>query len=104
MPARLEEVHHAKQEGIEFKFLTNPVKVIGNEKGQVTGLECIKMELGEPDASGRRSPKEVESSNFILEVDTVVMAIGTSPNPRITSYNVCYTKLLRCNSSSTACI
>ncbi len=85
MPARLEEVHHAKQEGIEFKFLTNPVKVIGNEKGQVTGLECIKMELGEPDASGRRSPKEVESSNFILEVDTVVMAIGTSPNPLIRS-------------------
>jgi len=83
MPARLEEVHHAKEEGIEFLLLTNPTKVIGNEKGKVVGLECVKMELGDADASGRRSPKVVEGSNYILEVDTVIMSIGTSPNPLI---------------------
>ncbi len=83
MPARLEEVHHAKEEGIEFLFLNNPVRVVGNEKGQACGLECIKMELGEPDSTGRRSPKAIEGSNYILDVDTVIMSIGTSPNPLI---------------------
>ncbi len=83
MPARLEEVHHAKEEGIEFLFLNNPVKVVGDGKGKVSGLECVKMELGEPDASGRRSPVVVEGSNYTLDVDTVIMSIGTSPNPLI---------------------
>ncbi len=83
MPARREELHHAKEEGIEFLFLNNPVKVVGDGKGKVSGLECVKMELGEPDASGRRSPKAVEGSNYTLDVDTVVMSIGTSPNPLI---------------------
>ncbi len=83
MPARLEEVHHAKEEGIEFLFLNNPVKVVGDGKGKVSGLECVKMELGEPDSSGRRSPKAVEGSNYTLDVDTVIMSIGTSPNPLI---------------------
>ncbi len=83
MPARHEEIHHAIDEEIELKTLTNPVKIIGNEKGQVIGMECVKMELGEPDASGRRSPKVIEGSNFIIDVDTVVMSIGTSPNPLI---------------------
>lgn len=83
MPARLEESHHAKEEGIEFLFLNNPIKVIGNENGKVSGLECVKMELGEADASGRRSPKTIEGSNYILDVDTVIMSIGTSPNPLI---------------------
>ena len=83
MPARREELHHAKEEGIEFLFLNNPVKVVGDGKGKVSGLECVKMELGEPDASGRRSPKVVEGSNYTLDVDTVVMSIGTSPNPLI---------------------
>jgi len=81
MPARLEELHHAKEEGVIFHLLTNPVRVIGNEKGWVTGLECVRMELGEPDASGRRRPVEVKGSNFVIEVDTVVMALGTTPNP-----------------------
>lgn len=83
LPARKEEVHHAMEEGIEFMLLNNPVKVIGDDKGYVTGIECVKMELGEPDASGRRSPVEVKGSNFILDVDTVIMSIGTSPNPLI---------------------
>ena len=83
MPARREEIHHAKEEGIEFMLLNNPVKIIGDEKGYVKGIECVKMELGEPDASGRRSPVEVEGSNFVVDVDTVVMSIGTSPNPLI---------------------
>ena len=83
MPARIEESHHAKEEGIEFLYLNNPVKVIGNENGHVCGLECVKMELGEADASGRRSPKVIEGSNYILDVDTVIMSIGTSPNPLI---------------------
>lgn len=82
MPARAEEVHHAKEEGIHFCLLTNPTRVLG-EGGKVAGLECVKMELGEPDASGRRRPIEVPFSEFILEVDTVIMSLGTSPNPLI---------------------
>ncbi len=83
MPARAEEVHHAKEEGIEFLFLTNPVKVQSDGAGKVSGLECIKMELGAPDESGRRSPKKIAGSDFVLDVDTVIMSIGTSPNPLI---------------------
>lgn len=83
LPARAEEVHHAKEEGIEFKLLTNPVEVIGDEKGWVKALKCIKMELGEPDESGRRSPIPVEGSEFEVEADVVIMALGTSPNPLI---------------------
>ena len=83
MPARREEIHHAKEEGIIFKFLNNPLRIIGDENGQVTGMECIQMELGEPDASGRRRPVPVKDSNFILDVDAVIMSIGTSPNPLI---------------------
>lgn len=83
MPARLEEVHHAKEEGVEFLTLNNPVKIIPDENGRVKAMECIKMELGEPDESGRRSPIAVEGSNYELPVDTVVMSIGTSPNPLI---------------------
>lgn len=85
MPARLEEIHHAKEEGIEFRILTNPVKILNDGSGKVAGIECQIMELGEPDASGRRRPIAVEGSNFILDVDTVVMSIGTSPNPLIRS-------------------
>lgn len=85
MPARREEVHHAMEEGIEFLVLNNPVKIVGDENGYVTGMECVKMELGEPDESGRRRPVEVKDSNFVLDVDTVIMSIGTSPNPLIRS-------------------
>ena len=85
LPARVEEVHHAKEEGIEFRMLTNPVRVLGDEKGWVRGLECVEMELGEPDESGRRSPVVKEGSNFEIECDAVIMALGTSPNPRIKS-------------------
>ena len=85
MPARLEEVEHAKEEGIEFHLLRNPVEILNNGSGQVKGLECLKMELGEADASGRRTPVAIEGSNYILDVDTVVMSIGTSPNPLIQS-------------------
>ena len=81
LPARKEEVHHAKEEGIEFKMLTNPTRVIGNDKGWVTGLSCVEMELGEPDESGRRSPIEKQGSDFTVECDVVIMALGTSPNP-----------------------
>ena len=81
MPARAEEKHHAKEEGIEFKTLCNPVEIIGDENGRVCGMKCIRMELGEPDASGRRRPIEVPGSEFILDVDTVIMSLGTSPNP-----------------------
>jgi glutamate synthase (NADPH/NADH) small chain len=81
MPARREEIHHAKEEEIDFRLLTNPVAIHGDENGRVTEIECIRMELGEPDASGRRKPVEVEGSNFRLSVDCVVMAIGNSPNP-----------------------
>ena len=83
LPARKEEVHHAKEEGIEFMLLNNPVKINGDENGRVSSMQCIKMELGEPDESGRRRPKEVPGSEFELEVDTVIMSIGTSPNPLI---------------------
>ena len=83
MPARKEEIHHAKDEGIELRLLNNPVRILGDEKGWVNGLECVKMELGEPDASGRRSPVEVAGSEYVLDVDMVVMAIGQGPNPLI---------------------
>ncbi len=83
MPARLEEIHHAKEEGIEFLLLTNPTKIIGDEKGVVCGMECVKMELGEPDESGRRRPQVVEGSEFMLDVQSVIMSVGTSPNPLI---------------------
>lgn len=85
MPARLEEIHHAKEEGIIFKLLSNPVEILGDENGVVKGMKCIEMELGEPDASGRRSPVPKPGSEFELEVDCVVMAIGNSPNPLIRS-------------------
>ena len=85
LPARVEEVHHAKEEGIEFKMLTNPTAVLGDEKGWVRAINCVQMELGEPDESGRRSPVVVEGSDFEIECDVVVMALGTSPNPLIAS-------------------
>ncbi len=85
MPARLEERHHAKEEGIEFKTLCNPVEILGDENGSVKAIRCIRMELGEPDASGRRRPVEIPGSEFELPVDTVIMALGTSPNPLIRS-------------------
>ncbi len=81
LPARVEEVHHAKEEGIEFKMLTNPVRVLGDEKGWVRGITCVEMELGEPDESGRRSPVVKSDSEFDMECDVVIMALGTSPNP-----------------------
>ena len=83
LPARKEEVHHAKEEGIQFAMLTNPVEVLGDENGWVKSVKCIRMELGEPDASGRRSPVEVPGSEFEIETDTVIMSLGTSPNPLI---------------------
>ncbi|MBR5836766.1 MAG: NADPH-dependent glutamate synthase [Bacteroidales bacterium] len=83
LPARKEEVHHAKEEGINFAMLTNPVEVLGDENGWVTAVKCIRMELGEPDESGRRSPVEVPGSEFEIETDTVIMSLGTSPNPLI---------------------
>ncbi|MPN31548.1 Glutamate synthase [NADPH] small chain [bioreactor metagenome] len=83
MPARLEEIHHAKEEGVEFKFLTAPVAIHGDENGQAASLECVNMELGEPDASGRRRPVEVKDSNHQLAVDMVIAAIGNTPNPLI---------------------
>ena len=85
MPARLEEQHHAKEEGIEFKTLCNPVEILGDENGRVNGIKCVRMELGEPDASGRRRPVEKPGSEFELDVDCVIMSIGTSPNPLIRS-------------------
>ncbi len=85
LPARVEEVHHAKEEGIIFDLLTNPTEILYDEKGWVTGMKCIRMELGEPDASGRRRPVEVPDSEFIMELDTVIMSLGTSPNPLISS-------------------
>ncbi|MDO7786394.1 NADPH-dependent glutamate synthase [Desulforamulus aquiferis] len=84
LPARLEEVEHAEEEGVKFLFLTNPTRYIGNEEGWLTGLECIKMELGEPDASGRRKPVPIPDSTFILPLDVVVVAIGQGPNPLLT--------------------
>ena len=85
LPARREEVHHAKEEGVEFRMLTNPTQVIGDDKGWVTGLSCVEMELGEPDESGRRSPVVKEGSDFTIECDVVIMALGTSPNPLLKS-------------------
>ncbi|MGN0006654.1 MAG: NADPH-dependent glutamate synthase [Alistipes sp.] len=85
LPARREEVHHAKEEGIEFRMLTNPTRIIGDERGWVCGINCVRMELGEPDESGRRSPVEVAGSDFRIECDVVIMALGTSPNPLISS-------------------
>ncbi|MBQ8327424.1 MAG: NADPH-dependent glutamate synthase [Lachnospiraceae bacterium] len=85
LPARVEEVHHAKEEGIIFDLLTNPVEILQDENCWVTGIKCIKMELGEPDASGRRRPVEVAGSEFVIDVDTVIMSLGTSPNPLISS-------------------
>ena len=85
LPARLEEVHHAKDEGINFQLLTAPTAVLGNKDGWVSGLQCIRMELGEPDASGRRRPIEVAGSEFVLDVDTIIIAIGQGPNPLVQS-------------------
>lgn len=85
LPARVEEVHHAKEEGIIFDLLTNPVEIIADENGWVSGIKCIRMELGEPDASGRRRPVEVAGSEFTMDVDCVIMSLGTSPNPLISS-------------------
>ena len=85
LPARVEEVHHAKEEGVIFDLLTNPVEILADDKGWVTGMKCVRMELGEPDASGRRRPVEVPGSEFVMELDTVIMSLGTSPNPLISS-------------------
>ena len=85
LPARVEEVHHAKEEGIIFDLLSNPVEILEDEEGNVKGMTCIRMELGEPDESGRRRPIEVKGSEFTLDVDTVIMSLGTSPNPLISS-------------------
>ena len=85
LPARVEEVHHAKEEGIIFDLLTNPTEILEDENGWVCGMKCVKMELGEPDASGRRRPVEIPDSEFTMDVDTVIMSLGTSPNPLISS-------------------
>ena len=85
LPARKEEVHHAKEEGIEFRMLTNPTRILGTDDGWVKGINCVEMELGEPDASGRRSPQEKVGSDFTIDCDVVIMALGTSPNPLIAS-------------------
>ena len=85
LPARVEEVHHAKEEGIVFDLLTNPTEILVDENGSVKGMTCIRMELGEPDDSGRRRPVEIAGSEFTLDVDTVIMSLGTSPNPLISS-------------------
>ena len=83
VPARVEEFHHAEEEGVKFDFLTNPVEILGDEKGNVRALRCIRMELGEPDKSGRRQPVPIKGSEFEMEMDTVIMALGTSPNPLV---------------------
>ncbi|MBQ8946771.1 MAG: NADPH-dependent glutamate synthase [Lachnospiraceae bacterium] len=85
LPARVEEVHHAKEEGIIFDLLTNPTEILSNEQGWVTGMKCVRMELGEPDESGRRRPVVIPGSEFVMEVDAVIMSLGTSPNPLISS-------------------
>ena len=85
LPARVEEVHHAKEEGIIFDLLTNPTEIIADENGWVKGMKCVKMELGEPDASGRRKPVEIPDSEFVMDLDAVIMSLGTSPNPLISS-------------------
>ena len=85
MPARIEEVHHAKEEGVQFHTLENAKRVLGDEKGRVVGLECLKYELGEPDASGRRRPVEIPGSEFTLDVDTVIVAVGNDSNPLVSA-------------------
>jgi glutamate synthase (NADPH) small chain len=85
LPARVEEVHHAKEEGIQFHLLTNPIEIIGDENGWVKGIKCVRMTLGEPDASGRRSPVVMPGSEYIIDVEEVIMSLGTSPNPLISS-------------------
>jgi glutamate synthase (NADPH/NADH) small chain len=85
LPARIEEVHHAKQEGVVFDLLTNPTEILVDENGWVKGMKCVKMELGEPDESGRRSPVVIEGSDFVMDVDTVIMSLGTAPNPMLSS-------------------
>ena len=88
LPARAEEVHHAKEEGIIFDLLTNPKEILVDENDAVAGIRCIRMELGEPDASGRRRPVEIPGSEFDIDVDTVIMSLGTSPNPLISSTTI----------------
>ena len=88
LPARVEEVHHAKEEGVIFDLLTNPVEILADENGWVKGMKCVRMELGEPDASGRRRPVVIPDSEFILDVDTVIMSLGTSPNPLLSSTTI----------------
>lgn len=83
MPARKEEINHAEEEGVEFMLLSNPVEILGDEQGNVRAIKCVKMQLGEPDASGRRSPVPIEGSEFVVECDEVIVALGTSPNPII---------------------
>jgi glutamate synthase (NADPH/NADH) small chain len=85
LPARVEEVHHAKEEGIIFHLLTNPVEILTDDNGWVNGIRCVRMELGEPDESGRRRPVVIPDSEYVIDVDTVIMALGTSPNPLISS-------------------
>ena len=85
LPARVEEVHHAKEEGIIFHLLTNPVEILTDDNGWVNGIKCVRMELGEPDESGRRRPVVIPDSEYVIDVDTVIMALGTSPNPLISS-------------------
>ena len=85
MPARFDEIHHGEEEGLQFKFLTNPIKILGDEKGWVSGIECVKMELGEPDESGRRRPTPIKGSEFAIDVECVIMSIGNGPNPLIPS-------------------
>ena len=85
MPARKEEIHHAQEEGVEFLVLQNAKRILGNEEGRVTGVECLRYELGEPDASGRRSPVPIPGSEFTLDVDTVVVAVGNGSNPLVPS-------------------
>ena len=88
LPARKEEVHHAKEEGVQFDLLCNPVEILTDDKDWVTGIKCIRLELGEPDASGRRRPVEIPGSEFTIDVDTVIMSLGTSPNPLISSTTI----------------
>ncbi len=85
MPARAEELHHAEEEGIEFVLLTNPTQFFGNEDGRLVGMECLKMELGEPDASGRRRPVAIEGSEYTIDCDLVVVSVGAQPNPLLTN-------------------
>lgn len=85
MPARVEEIHHGEEEGLQFRFLTNPIRILGDEKGWVKGLECVRMELGEPDESGRRRPIPVKGSEFVIDVECLIMSIGNGPNPLVQS-------------------